>query len=409
MSTNQGESRWSDDLATALSMLFDFADVARGRVVDPDQPGFWSDRGWDSLLLGLSDDEVARLEARGLASMLDGPRLRSAVPSSLVELLERGREIEARLPREAIGEGAEVAMPGVSRRKQRQIRGLLGAISPSDAYRRVVDIGAGRGHFTRHVQLAWGLPAIGVERDEARAIEARRLAKGAASFVIADAFAGDLALDPRDLVVGLHACGSLGDLAVDAASQVGCDLVVVSCCLQKIRTEQRPFLSRIGSRSAVALDRSLLGLTNLYPRAGGVEVDLNVTMMARERRLALRWLLIERTGACLPGAEMRGLNRRWSRKGLEPLAVRALALRGLPSPTQAELAAAEFEGHRRFAAIRRLSLPRSAMARPLEITVNLDRAALAEERGYDVRVTQLVDAETTPRNIALFATKPSRG
>ena len=45
------------------------------------------------------------------------------------------------------------------------------------------------------------------------------------------------------------------------------------------------------------------------------------------------------------------------------------------------------------------------LARLLEVTVVLDRAAALEESGHDVLVATLFDRAVTPRNIGLFASR----
>jgi hypothetical protein len=53
--------------------------------------------------------------------------------------------------------------------------------------------------------------------------------------------------------------------------------------------------------------------------------------------------------------------------------------------------------------IRRLSLPRSLLARVIELAVVRDRAAALEECGHAVVVAQLFEQRLTPRNTVLFA------
>jgi hypothetical protein len=102
---------------------------------------------------------------------------------------------------------------------------------------------------------------------------------------------------------------------------------------------------------------------------------------------------------------MRGINRRRARAGLAEIAARALALRGLPAPTAAEIRAHEVEARRRYAAVRRLSLPRSMLGRLVEVAVVLDRAARLEESGSHVEVAAIFDRAATPRNLAVFASR----
>ncbi len=87
----------------------------------------------------------------------------------------------------------------------------------------------------------------------------------------------------------------------------------------------------------------------------------------------------------------------------------ALTGRGLPAATPAELARAAAEARRRSAIARRLSLPRSLLARVLEVAIVLDRAAALEERGLATTVATVFSEATTPRNIGLFASRdPAR-
>src|SRR6185503_11099354 len=110
---------------------------------------------------------------------------------------------------------------------------------------------------------------------------------------------------------------------------------------------------------------------------------------------ALRLLLRRRAHDVAPGEEMRGINRRRARAGLDDLARRALQARGLAPARPDELAACEEEAARRYAIVRRLSLPRSMVGRLLEVAIVLDRAAFLEEQGYDVRVGTLFDDEVS--------------
>jgi hypothetical protein len=56
-----------------------------------------------------------------------------------------------------------------------------------------------------------------------------------------------------------------------------------------------------------------------------------------------------------------------------------------------------------YALIRRLSLPRSMLARLIEVLVSLDRAVHLEERGLQVGVATLFEQGVSPRNIGIFA------
>jgi hypothetical protein len=222
-------------------------------------------------------------------------------------------------------------------------------------------------------------------------------------FRVSDVLQDGLELQPGDLAVGLHACGELGDRLTMEAARVGCALGLVPCCLQKIVTQRRAPLSR--AMSEVWLSRACLGLTNQTAQPEGVETSLASTQAARRVRYSLLELLRGHGLVLEPGEEMRGINRRRAHHGLRDVAQRACSLRGLPLPSDAEIAHYEALGRSRFGSLRRLALPRSLLARLVELSVALDRAALLEEHGCATRVGTLFERRITPRNLAIFASR----
>ena len=90
------------------------------------------------------------------------------------------------------------------------------------------------------------------------------------------------------------------------------------------------------------------------------------------------------------------------------VAERALALRNLARPSAAEVAHFEAIAAQAYAVIRRLSLPRSMLARLIEVLVSLDRAVHLEERGLDVEVMALFERAVSPRNIGIFASRSAK-
>lgn len=389
-------------LERALGALIPALDIVEGRVDAGEPPAWCEARGFTGFLLGLSDEELARCEAEGLAARIG--ELPSA-PPALVEL-SRAADEAARVPplQASRLEPSAEQLRSVGQRKRLQLEALLGAVAPLGARaRRIVDVGAGRGHFTRLAAEIFGVEALGLEREEARVNAADMLAAGSrATFLRFDAFEEDLAFARDDLAVGLHACGELGDRMVVAAARAPCDLVLVSCCLQKIGGAARAPLSAAGRAAGLVLRREALGLTNLTARPVGVEASLAEMLAMREHRYALLRLLRGRGIEVEPGAEMRGINRRRARAGLGDLAARALALRGLAPATEAEIRAHEAAARVEFGRMRRLTLPRAMLARLTEVTVVLDRAAALEEGGHAVEVATAFDPDVTPRNLVIL-------
>ncbi|MCA8920382.1 MAG: methyltransferase, partial [Planctomycetes bacterium] len=315
------------DLAALGALIAEHRDVIAGRVVDPEPPPWCAERGWAEFLLGLDGPTLVRCEAAGATAWV----AQDAVPASLRALIE---EVHART---AVPEPPELEVPplrGTSARKGRQIAALV-ALARARLRRcaRVIDVGAGRGHLTRELARALGVPAVGLERDPTRVASASELAQGEPVAFEARTLGGELRFAPGDLAVGLHACGALGDTLVVAAARDGADVLLVNCCLQHVGDAGRAPLSAQGRELGLHLGRRVLGLTNLVPGRRLVEGDPQQVMREREARYALRVLLRERGHALDPGAEMQGLNRRHARQGLPRLAARACARRGLSAPS----------------------------------------------------------------------------
>lgn len=389
-------------LARALEVVVPALDIARGRPRGPEPPLFCQARGFTDFLALLPDDELERCESEGLAKRL--PALEN-VPPSLSMLAEEMLDV-AGLPAKFQNDKPHRLGKQrlVSERKQNEIEALLAAIAPFAARaRRIVDVGAGRGHFTRIAADVFDRDAVGIEREPERVTTALRMSVGSrASFRLLDASREPLALDAGDLAIGLHACGALGDRLISAAKEARCDVVLVSCCLQKIEAAARRASSHAARHAGLVLSRETLGLSNLVSRRQGVESTLRETMEARRKRWALTRLLRHRGVAVEPGEEMRGINRRAAHRPFAELVEKALSVRGLPAASLREIDEHDRDGAIEFGKMRRFALPRAMMARALEVTVVLDRAAMLEEHDYDVHVAEVFDMDVTPRNLAVM-------
>jgi hypothetical protein len=336
-----------------------------------------------------------------LASLADAPEdLRSlgreAIDASVLERFDVPPPLPGRKVRKA------------SPRKRAQIDALLAAVSEiaGDASR-IVDFGSGHGQLTDLAAEALALPSIGFERDPTRVERAGRMAGSReARFVALDALADDVPLREDDVAVGLHACGALGDRLIMLAAERGAAVALVGCCPQKIRAEERQPLS--SAARGLALPKDALGLANLSPGEEGVERSLEATLEARAARHALALLLADRGVALAPGAEMQGLNRRRALAPFADLAAAACAVRGLAPPSPGEIDRSLDRGLTEYRAMRRLSLPRGALARVVEVFLALDRAAHLEEAGRRARVVELFSRSVTPRNVAVLAARQAR-
>lgn len=376
-------------------------DILDTRPVGDAIPPWCDARGWTSFLLALPDDAVRACERDGLAAHLP------ALPGAPADL--------AALAREAVL-ATDLAAPqpyshirtdgfGASPRKRAQVAAFESLAARVSAGRaRVVDVGSGHGHLTRHLARALALPAEGWERDPARVAVATALARDAdARFVTADLRADSSPFRATDLVVGLHACGALGDLAVTRAAEAGAAVALVGCCLQKREGDRAPLVVPAGMPPAsLTLPHAVLGLGNARDGDDGVEDDLATRTLARVHRDALRALLRDAGEDLAPGEEMRGINRRRATGPLEALASLAFSRRGLAPPSPAAIGAALDRARVAYERARRVSLPRWMLARLIEVWVALDRAARLAGAGYEAEVLAAFDPSVSPRNVAVL-------
>ncbi len=436
-----------------LDLLEETGDILAKRVHHPEAPAWCLARGWEGYLRSIDDDQLRRAESHGLAEVLTTS---PEAPPSLATLAERVDAL-TRVTDASRASDRLRTIRRVSERKRAQVESLSSlAQRLLGAPRRVVDVGAGLGHLTRVLADDLDCPAVGLEIEADRVEKARALtrahlkiatehraarrgrlprpraeempcifeargwrqpaaprkrgdrsifemcSKSATSFERVDA-RSQLPIRDGDLVVGLHACGDLGDAIVRGAAGAGADLLLVSCCLQKIGGEARQPLSRLANERGFVARRALLGLANVSIRPVGVETSMEGIMASRETRYALRLLLQGRGVPCAPGEESHGINRRRMNRGLAEVAPLALARRALAPASAHEIDAINARARREFSIIRRLSLPRAMLARALEVAVVADRASALEDAGYEARIVTAWRDDESPRNLTIVA------
>jgi len=386
--------------ADVVALLADARDIVFERA-EGTAPWWAVERGWGDYLLGISEAALERADALGIARWFVSDPL---CPPSLHALAGRSLAVTARipsLPREA----ASVDFPFMNVRKRGEVAAILRLLREvfSDLSE-IVDVGAGRGQLTTRAAAALSVPTLGLERDPQRVAVATALAGNLpVRFLTADVLSPtdnpllSLPAKPDRLLMALHGCGELGDALIEAAVATRSSVLLLGCCPQKIRGQQRDALL-VGGPS---FPRKILGLANVLSRTEGIEGELRCALATKEARLALRYLLAARGTSVPAGEEMRGVNRRKANAGFAGFAQAVCAVRGLPLPTPSELAAAATQAHAHYLAQRRLSLPRSMLGRPLEIFLALDRARYLESHGYGVHVVELFPVATSPRNLAV--------
>lgn len=153
------------------------------------------------------------------------------------------------LPRKELFEAWEVA-----RRVRRKLDG-----------RRVVDLAYGHGLMAHALTLL--VPGV----EAAVGIDSRRVPSGdrvaaelradwpslAARVELREGDLRDLALTADDLVVSVHACGSLSDVVVDRAIAAGAQVAVLPCCHRITHHERHWLTGWIEDALAIDVDRAM--------------------------------------------------------------------------------------------------------------------------------------------------------
>lgn len=388
---------WTERWRRISRLMRDADDIIRERP-GPAPPSWAIARGWAEWLGALDDEALIACEVDGLAAHA----ARLGAPHDLQAIATEARDACA-LPR--LGPpGSGAPQHRVRARKRSQLAAFAAALVPRAlAAERLVDVGAGHGHLTRHLAEALQIEAVGLELDPDRVAVARALARGRARFEVVDVFADGAALRAGDLVVGLHACGALTDRLIEASAAVGAAVACVSCCLQKRPEPARAALVPDGPLGATTLPRALLGLGNIGAGAQGVEASQRANIAARARREGLRALLQGRGLRLAPGDEMWGINRRRAQRPFGELVAEALSRRALAPASPTEQARAERIGVERQRRIRRWGVARRLFGRVIEVQISLDRAVFLLRRGYRVELGEVWPAAVSPRNVGLIA------
>ncbi len=396
-------ARW-DALAGALEQ---YRDVLDGRVTDSSVPLPLVTRDWAGTLLSLTEAELVELEISGCEAT---PPAR--FPESLRSLHALSAEL-CTLP--ALG-GVAPPTRKLRRletpRKRAQVEALARLARPLlEAATRVVEVGAGHGHLAREVALSNDRPVVALERDPEITAKSRTLGDDdRLTFREVDVLREGLGLAEGDCALGLHACGELGDALIAGVAERADSVLLVGCCLQKLRADVRVPLNAGRAQSAhVSFPKSLLGLSNFTPREQGVEATRSENVAAHERRLALHALLSAAAGPIRFGSEMDGLNRRAAHGSLEAMLACATAKRGLAMPSSDAIEDAKRAARALHDHIRRLSLPRILLGRVLEIFIFIDRALFLESAGFEVTIGTAFPKEISARNLTILGRRRAPG
>lgn len=256
---------------------------------------------------------------------------------------------------------------------------------------------AGKGHLGRLVASRWSVPVESLEIDSALCAEGQRLSdrlRLAQRFVCADVLDDSADLSGRH-VLALHACGQLHRRLVRSArSREVAALDVAPCCYY--RGED----ARVEAQGlALAPDDLRLAVTETAT-AGAREVRLRD--QAHAWRLGYAALRAELTAdACWRG--IKPIKPQWMAAGFEAFCRTLAARDSVVLPAAVEWSEWEAHGWTRHREVMRLSVPRFAFRRALEVWLACHLAVDLQLQGYEAGVASFCPATLTPRNLRVFA------
>ena len=351
---------------------------------------------WPALtaaLLALSDAEAARLNddvpdaLRWLAGYL--PDLDALLPLIEIPAAEHA-------PPPVPGERWAWEIPGS---KRSQIEAFAGAVQSGGEG--VIDWCGGKGHLGRLLGLAWQQPVHTLEIDAALCADGEHLARRIGldhRFLERDALA--VADWPRQgqHAIALHACGDLHRRLVEQGAGAGVSRFdVAPCCYYRGVETHYPPLSVTGQ----------LQLTRDDTRLAVTETVTASPRLTRQRDHDIAWkLAFTEWRAQLsdaPYKTFKPVPAPWLRGSFADFLVCMAAREGLPLPEARHLEAIEAVGWQRQREVMRLSIPRHACRRALELWLVLDLAEYLEARGYAPSLATFCDRQLTPRNLLLSA------
>lgn len=347
------------------------------------------------ILRGLSDEELARLteDSVALFSLLADhlPSLKNL--DELIQLPERGGTTLVDL-------GPHFAN-GIPGRKWRQVTAFAAVIGEVRAP--LLEWCGGKGHLGRLLAAQWNRSVLTLEHNPALCDEGKKLARRARveqDFCLDDALAPGAAGEVVGRhAVALHACGELHRTLVRRAIESRAPALDIAPCCYHLLSQGDYLPFNANTRLLPGRDDLRLAVTETVT-AVGREVRL------RDREMAWKLgfdLLRRRLDADVGYRPIKPIDKSWLKQDFAGFC-RALATReGEALPPTVDWQAAEDAGWERQRETMRLSLPRHAFRRAMELWLVLDLATYMEQHGYEVQAGSFCSRELTPRNILISA------
>ena len=345
-------------------------------------------------LLRLSDDELALMQGdqRALLALLLPylPELSDMTPLTAVA----EAEVCALKP---LNPRFHSAIPG---RKWQQIQAFSAAVGKIE--HPILEWCGGKGHLGRLMAVQWQQPVTTLEWDAQLSAAGEQLAQRSAvdqHFKIINV----LAPLPEGLIqqqhaIALHACGELHRTLVRQAVTHQLPVFdLAPCCYYRIHEKAySPFTDSL----KLQLDHNALRLA-----VTGVATASRRELKWRDREMVwkLGYELILQQQLGLPYQSIKPFNKQWLREDFAYFCQQLAQRDGHKLPDNIDWQHYQTEGQQRQRESMRLSLPRFAFRRAIEMWLVLDMACYLELNGYNVQISCFCDRTLTPRNLLLSA------
>lgn len=284
-------------------------------------------------------------------------------------------------------------------RKRAQIEAFAGAVQPGGAG--VIDWCGGKGHLGRLLGLAWQKPVHTLEIDAALCADGEQLAGRIGldhRFLERDALAVADWPQPGQQAVALHACGNLHRRLVEHGAGAGvARFDVAPCCYYRgVDTHYQPLSS--SGQLQLSRDDTRLAVTETVTAS---------PRLTRQRDQGIAWKLAftawREQVSGVAYKTFKPVPAPWLRGSFADFLANMAAREGLPALHLRHLGALEAAGWQRQQEVLRLSIPRHAFRRALELWLVLDLAEYLETWGYESGLSTFCDRRLTPRNLLLTA------
>ncbi len=287
---------------------------------------------------------------------------------------------------------------GIPGRKLAQIRAFAQVALPRLHSPIVCDWCAGKAHLSRTLAKLTGVLVHSYEQNAALCAQAESLAQ--AQGVALNAHAVDVRglafrLPQEATLVGLHACGALTDIALATAHRDGLKaLMVAPCCHHKRRSRHYQGRSRLAQEESA--------LSSLQESDLRLSTARVVVATQRMQRIRTNKMLFRAAYRRLVPGTFRSGPESWFTASFAEFCARLSEREGHNLPAFDALGLlAQAQEEVRLA--RAMGMVRAPFRRPLELWLNLDRARMMEEAGWQVEIGRFCSESVSPRDILISA------